>query len=143
MEILYNKFGLEPYDMILIEDGGNDEKLYSLGDYWFVYWNGFEYERLVEATEKFLADPKPYREASFIEDDLRDVAKGIAFATGYKRLTRVGDELFGISLVGDLNPLDIPIEVVERFKTGYIYDLRQGLVLSEVKKIERTEENGQ
>lgn len=133
MEILYNKFGLEPYDMILIEDGGDSEKLYSLGFYWFVYWNGFKYERLVEATEKFLADPKPYREASLIGDDLLGVAKGIAFATGYKRLSRVGDELFGISVIGDLEPLDMPIEVVERFKANFIYDLRQGLMFSEVK----------
>lgn len=139
MEILYNKFGLEPYDMILIEDGGNDEKLYSLGDYWFVYWNGFEYERLVEATEKFLADPKPYREASFIEDDLRGVVKGIIFATGYKRLSRIDDKLFGISLAGELEPLDIPVEVVERFEPGYLYDPRQGLKLSEVKELGKNE----
>ena len=137
MEILYNKFGLEPYDMVLVEgEGEDDNSLYSLGDNWFIYWSGFEYERLIEATEKFLANPQPYREASFIEDGLRGVAKGIAFATGYKRLTRVGDELFGISLIGDLKPLDIPIEVVERFKTDYIYDLRQGLVLSEVKELD-------
>lgn len=137
MEALYNRFGLEPYNMILIEGEGDDnDKLYSLGDNWFVYWNGFEPERLIEATERFLANPQPYREASFIENhNLSTVAKGIAFATGYKRLKRVDDELFGISAIGELNRLDIPIEVVERFKENLIYDLRQGLVLGEVKEL--------
>ena len=148
MEALYNRFGLEPYDMISIE---NDESgkhkvsgsFYSLGDRWFIYWNGFEYERLIQATEEFLKNPQPYRDVAFIENDsLITLAKGILFAAGGQdqNLIRVGDELFGISITGELSSLEVPAEVVERFEPDWIHDPRQGLMFSEVKQLEKENE---